>query len=64
MKNTTFATRETMVNANTANANKKSPKQDNEFANSCPLGGDTENDCLDCVYSGDYHFHNGECVRR
>ena len=30
----------------------------------CPLGGDTENDCADCVYSGDYHFQDGECVMR
>lgn len=30
----------------------------------CPLDGDTENDCADCVYSGDYHFQNGECVER
>ena len=30
----------------------------------CPLGGDETNDCADCVYSGDYHFVNGECVER
>lgn len=30
----------------------------------CPLGGDETNDCADCYYSGDYHFVNGECVRR
>lgn len=30
----------------------------------CPLGGDTENDCADCAYSGDFHFKNGECVSR
>lgn len=30
----------------------------------CPFGGDTANDCKDCVYAHDYHFVNGECVRR
>lgn len=30
----------------------------------CPLGGDETNDCADCAYAGDYHFVNGECVRR
>ena len=30
----------------------------------CPLGGDENNDCADCAYSHDYHFVNGECVRR
>lgn len=30
----------------------------------CPLGGDIENDCADCAYSGDFHFKNGECVNR
>lgn len=30
----------------------------------CPLGGDETNDCADCAYSCDYHFKNGECVRR
>ena len=30
----------------------------------CPLGGDETNDCADCDYSSDYHFCNGECVRR
>jgi hypothetical protein len=30
----------------------------------CPLGGDETNDCADCPYAGDYHFVNGECVRR
>ena len=30
----------------------------------CPLGGDEADDCADCVYSCDYHFVNGECVRR
>lgn len=33
-------------------------------ANHCPLGGDTENDCADCAYSVDYHFVEGECLRR
>lgn len=30
----------------------------------CPLGGDETNDCEGCAYSCDYHFVNGECVRR
>jgi hypothetical protein len=30
----------------------------------CPHDGDTENDCADCVYAGDYHFQDGECVER
>lgn len=30
----------------------------------CPLGGDETNDCAGCAYSEDYHFVNGECVRR
>ena len=30
----------------------------------CPLGGDETNDCADCAYSGDFHFVNGECVKR
>ena len=32
--------------------------------NECPLGGDIENDCADCAYSCDYHFVDGECVKR
>lgn len=30
----------------------------------CPLGGDETDDCADCAYSCDYHFVNGECVKR
>ena len=30
----------------------------------CPLGGDTNNDCADCFYAGDYHFVDGDCVER
>lgn len=30
----------------------------------CPLGGDISNDCADCAYACDYHFVDGECVRR
>ncbi len=30
----------------------------------CPLGGDISNDCADCVYSNDYHFVDGECMKR
>ena len=31
---------------------------------SCPNGGDESDDCEGCAYSVDYHFVNGECVRR
>ena len=30
----------------------------------CPLGGDETNDCADCIYSVDYHFVDGNCVKR
>ena len=30
----------------------------------CPLGGDETDDCADCPYAGDYHFVDGECLRR
>ena len=30
----------------------------------CPMGGDEHDDCDGCAYSTDYHFVNGECVRR
>lgn len=30
----------------------------------CPLGGDETNDCADCVYGGEYHLIDGECVER
>ena len=35
-----------------------------EIMRKCPLGGDETDDCADCVYACDYHFVNGECVRR
>ena len=34
------------------------------YENECPLGGDISNDCADCAYACDYHFVDGECVRR
>ena len=34
------------------------------YDDDCPLGGDTTDDCADCVYSCDYHCVNGECVKR
>lgn len=37
---------------------------DEPIENDCPLGGDTSNDCADCAYACDYHFVDGECVRR
>ena len=38
---------------------------DQEMCNlRCPLGGDETNDCTDCFYAGDYHFVDGECIRR
>lgn len=30
----------------------------------CPLDGDKTNDCDGCVYSGDYHYIDGECRLR
>ncbi len=30
----------------------------------CPFGGDTENDCEGCIYSINFHFVDGECLRR
>lgn len=35
-----------------------------DIKDSCPLGGDISDDCSGCIYSGDYHFVNGECVSR
>ena len=35
-----------------------------EDQHKCPLGGDETDDCADCAYACDYHFVNGECVRR
>lgn len=37
-------------------------KEERKFE--CPLGGDETNDCEGCFYSGDYHFVEGECIRR
>lgn len=30
----------------------------------CPMGGDASHDCADCVYAGEYHLVNGECIFR
>ena len=38
--------------------------EDEEDELECPLGGDETDDCADCSYAGDYHFVDGECVRR
>lgn len=37
-----------------------------EKEHKCPLGGNTENDCTDCAYAGDYHYDpvSGKCVCR
>ena len=32
--------------------------------NDCPHDGDISNDCDGCIDSGEYHFVNGDCVRR
>lgn len=32
--------------------------------NQCPFDGDVSNDCADCIYSCEYHFIDGDCVRR
>lgn len=34
------------------------------MSNQCPEGGDTANDCADCIYSDEYHCVNGDCVLR
>lgn len=39
-------------------------KKEKKEENKCPLGGDETNDCKDCVNSPEYHYVNGECVRR
>jgi len=38
--------------------------EEKSAANECPLGGDITNDCADCVYSVDYCYSDGECIRR
>lgn len=35
-----------------------------ENEQTCPLGGDLSDDCADCAYASDYHFVDGECVKR
>ena len=30
----------------------------------CPLGGDINNNCADCVYNVEYEFNNGECIKK
>ena len=37
---------------------------DSERKCKCPNGGDEADDCADCAYSPDYHFVDGECVKR
>jgi len=32
--------------------------------NDCPLSGDTDNDCADCACARDYHYQDGQCMRR
>lgn len=34
------------------------------YENNCPLGGDITDDCADCAYYCDYHYVNGECIKR
>ena len=36
----------------------------NYYHINCPLCGDITNDCENCHYSLDYHYVNGQCVRR
>ena len=36
----------------------------NEYECLCPYGGNEHNDCDGCIYSGDFHFVNGECMIR
>ena len=35
-----------------------------EKEDECPLGGDIANNCADCAYAAEYHYIDGECVRR
>ena len=37
---------------------------ENKNDSECPCGGDIADDCADCFYSGEFHYINGECVRR
>ena len=30
----------------------------------CPMGGDKNDDCWECAHGGDYHYKDGECVKR
>jgi hypothetical protein len=39
-------------------------KNDKKSRSTCLLGGDTNNDCADCIYGADYHYVDGECVER
>lgn len=39
-------------------------ESETENDDKCPLGGDITDDCAGCAYAGDYHFVNGDCVRR
>lgn len=43
---------------------RKSIREEDTQSDDCPLGGDIENDCADCIYSCEYHYCNGECVLR
>lgn len=37
-----------------------------ERIDKCPCGGDIDNDCAGCAYSGNYHYDpkSGACVAR
>lgn len=37
---------------------------ENTYETYCQYDGDISNDCEGCVYGGDYHFVDGECVER
>lgn len=41
------------------------PDEEEEYyEHNCPFGGDWADDCADCFYSGDYHYVDGDCLRR
>ena len=34
------------------------------YCEECEFGGDIKNDCDGCAYSIEYHYFNGECIKR
>lgn len=67
-----FEERETFVKpvavdeefAKNAIAQAKARAAETDSDDECPLGGDISDDCAGCAYAPDYHYVNGECIRR